>query len=172
MNCAEFNDTLYDYLDEMLDADAQSAAREHLRGCAECRHKLDREQSAARAIRRSLDQATARLCLKSDTLPSLQKALTGRSAAPSPIARIWQWFILSPWVRAGGAAAVVGALILCSRLISRHAPTPQTYTQVIDVPIQMQTYFFGKQNNAVLDAAGPSVAIAQASFTENLEPSK
>jgi len=80
MNCQDFQDNLYDYLDETLNAARQAAAREHLRQCENCRHALAREKAVAQAIRHSLEQATAGLSLRPEVGRNVLQALETETA--------------------------------------------------------------------------------------------
>jgi anti-sigma factor RsiW len=171
MNCADFNDRLYEYLDGTLDSESQAAAREHLRQCGDCRRVLSQEQAAAQSIQRSLERATAGLSLRAATLRA------ARAARESPVPaqlwlRPWQWFMVSSFRPAGAALACLALLILGMQ-VYRHAAersAPQAAAQAapgscaIDVPFQATVHLFRTQGDAVVDAIAPSAAVGRARF--------
>lgn len=181
MNCNNFKAVLHEYLDETLDADVQAAAREHLQQCDDCRRAVMREETLAKSIRHSLDQATAGLTLRPEMRRDILQALEAKTAPPNSWLHAWRSFI-SIAMRPARAGVVLLCFLLLFfgvqfyRRTAKNAstePTPQTghYTWVIHVPIPAQTYMFQHQNNAVVDAIAASVALGHAGFFEDKKPS-
>lgn len=176
MNCRDFNDRLYDYLDDTLDSDVHARIDEHLRECADCRRALGREKGLAESIKASLEHATVNLSLRPETLPNL---LVERTPSPSPAGvfiRAWQWLIACPVRPASAGAVLLAALVLFIGLEARHQPAENSGSQaaimaeenacVIDVPIQNEVHVFRRQNGTVTDVVTPGVAAGYARFVE------
>jgi hypothetical protein len=176
MNCQEFNDRLYDYVDETLGSEAQAAAREHLRQCGECRRAVMREKAVARSIRHSLDRATAGLSIRPEMLRNVLTASESKAIRTNILVQIWEWFISKPLRPVGAGAALLGALVLMAGLQARRPPTENSASRavtearqnawVIDVPIQTQIHVFRRQNGTVIDAITPSVVFGHARFLQ------
>jgi Putative zinc-finger len=180
MNCQDFNNCLDEYLDKILGAADQAAAREHLRQCAACRRALHREETAARSIRRSLDRATAGLWLRPETRRAILKEAASRATLSSAWKRAWQWYIASPLRPAAAGAALLAVLLLLigipllhrSRNDSRQTIAGSAGDNcVIDVPIQTHTRIFRLEKGTVQDAMDLGVAVGRARFPDNNERS-
>jgi anti-sigma factor RsiW len=61
MNCCQFQNDLYEYLDGALSPEARKAAEQHLSGCAACRVKLEEERQVAHVIGGGFQRATESL---------------------------------------------------------------------------------------------------------------
>src|SRR5882757_2476132 len=107
MNCQEFNERLYEYLDEALPTDVEAAAREHLQLCEDCRRALGREKVMAQSIESSLNLATARLSVGPELLRRIVEAPQARPMAPGIVSLIWEWSALKSIRFAGAAAALL-----------------------------------------------------------------
>ena len=81
MNCQDFSDMLYEYLDDALSDDVRAAAREHLGRCGDCRRALLREKTVAKSIRNSFDRATWGLSIR----PGMhRRVLAALESKPAP----------------------------------------------------------------------------------------
>jgi predicted anti-sigma-YlaC factor YlaD len=177
MNCHDFNDRLYEYLDEALSHEDRAAAREHLRQCVDCRRALLREKAVAESIRHSFDRATTGLTVRPETHRKVLEALESTSAPSSAWLPAWQRWISIACRPVGAAAALLAGLVLFLG-IQFHRQAGQGSglqatdrgdcdTCVIDVPIHTQTRIFRRQNSAVVDAIIPNVTIGRAYFCDN-----
>jgi anti-sigma factor RsiW len=54
MNCQDFKDVLYEYVDDTLSAEDRRRAHQHLERCADCRWALQRDMVIGRSIQRAL----------------------------------------------------------------------------------------------------------------------
>ncbi len=181
MNCNNFKAVLHEYLDETLPAGVQSAAREHLQHCSDCRRAVMREETFAKSIRHSLERATAGLSLRPEMRRNILKALESNSARPDTWWHIFKNFICTAVRPARASAALLCLLLLFFgvqfyRRMAKDSPPKTTaqasqYSWVIHVPIPAQTYVFQQQNNAVVDALAASVAVGHAGFFEDNKPS-
>jgi len=174
MNCQEFNEQLYEYLDEALPADVQASAREHLQRCGDCRHVLEREKAMARSLEHSLDLATARLSISPELRRRIVEAPQARPMSPGILPLIRQWFAFKPIRFAGAGVALLAAILLFVALNDRRQPAAKSSSPVppnndqaglvIDVPFQTQTHVLRQQDGTVIDAVTASVAVGHAHF--------
>jgi len=160
MNCQDFNDSLYDYLDETLGADAQSAARAHLRRCGDCRRVLLEEETVAKSIRQSLDRATADISLgpefRRDILTSLDR--TSRSIVVG-----WRRFA---WPLGIAASLLLAATIPLIRHFSGAAPAIS-----VETSYQAPTRIFRREANTILDTMSyKTVAVSETLWTGGKKP--
>lgn len=173
MKCQEFNERLYDYLDEALPGDVQARAREHLSECRDCRRALQREQAVAHSIQQSLGHATARLFISPE---GRRRILGAWKSGPVPThawSLAWRWFNSKSFRFGGAGAALLGALLLLFLGFRTHRETAASSgssatvearqpTWVIDVPIQTQTHVSRQEGVVVIDAIASSVAVGHA----------
>lgn len=163
MNCHEFNESLYDYLDGTLSPESQQAAREHLRSCASCQRALQREEASAQFLNQSLTRATAALSFRG--IASARPV----SRRPSLLAAVRLWFSSHAWSTAIVTVVILGVALFAFR--SSHHPAAPARAQlnqfaggsiaVIDVPIQITTHSFRQQDGTVMDALAPTLAYAR-----------
>jgi hypothetical protein len=108
--------------------------------------------------------------------------LDPKPIAPNVLILAWRWVFSSPIHVAGMGAAVFGALFLFLG-VQPHRPVAENSsgsavaemrqnTRVIDVPIQTETHVFHRENDRVVDAIKPRVALGHASFPEPELPTK
>jgi len=182
MKCHEVQAQLYEYLDGALDSYVQASVREHLRQCNACQSALEREKTVSQFIRHSLHRETAGLSLRSGTLRNVLQQLDPKPIAPNVLIVAWRWLFSSPIHVAGMGAAVLGALFLFFSVQPHRQPSENSSssaiaemlqnTRVIDVPIQTETHVFHRENDTVMDAITPRVALGHARFPEPEHPTK
>jgi len=175
MNCQNFNERLYDYLDNTLPGDLKSGFQEHLQECDQCRQALLREKAVAQSMRCSLNRATAGLSLHPQTLRNPRAACEPKPVSPNSLTLSWDWFISNPLRTLGAGAALLGALWLLVGVPALRHGAGDSGSQaiadslhvacVIDVPIQTQSHLFRRQNGAVVDAVSQGMAVARAGFS-------
>jgi anti-sigma factor RsiW len=182
MNCETFHDLLPEYLDETLDADAQAFARQHLRQCDACRRALLREQVFAKAVRLSLERATAGISVRPQMRQNVIRALEPKPAGSRAWWRGWPSFAFIRVRSIGVAAAFLGVVLLLLGLqfyrqeVKDSAPKTVAqsvhYTWVITVPMQTQTHVFRWHNGAIEDAVLSGASVGYASlFDDRKKPS-
>jgi predicted anti-sigma-YlaC factor YlaD len=179
MNCQEFNERLYEYLDGTLPTDVEAAAREHLQLCEDCRHALSREKVMARSIESSLNLATARLSMGPELRRRIIEAPRARPTARGIVSLIREWFALKSIRIAGAAAAVLAAVLLFVGLQNhRHpaansprpvVPNNNREIYVVDVPFHTQTHLLQQQDGNVVDAIASSAAVGHALLSEPIQ---
>lgn len=133
MNCGQFQDEIYDYLDDTLSPSEKAAAEEHLLQCGACQQAMQRELLLARTLSTRLTQAVesvnldanarrgitgAALQASSDEEPKPHRSLlllifgkreSGRGGIESSFTR-------SPWQRRLALPLAAAALILLGGL--------------------------------------------------------
>jgi predicted anti-sigma-YlaC factor YlaD len=179
MNCQEFNERLYEYLDEALPTNVQAAAREHLQLCEDCRRALEREKVMAQSIESSLNLATARLSVGPELRRRIIEAPRARPVAPGIFFLIWQWFALKSIRFAGAAAALLVSILLFVGLYNRPHPAAKSPSPVapnnnleicvIDVPFYTETHLLQQQGGHVVDAIASSAAVGHAFLFEPIQ---
>jgi anti-sigma factor RsiW len=165
MNCQQFNDSLYDYLDGTLSSEIQQAACDHLRACPDCQRALEQEQAAAQFLNRSLARATAGLCFREVPVPSAQPVGERRSFLEA----VRFWFRSHAWSAAAASLAILAVAVFVFRPARQPSvperaqlnPSAVPGLCVINVPIQITTHSFRQQDNTVVDTLAASVAYAR-----------
>lgn len=176
MNCQEFNEQLYEYLDEALPANVQASAREHLQRCEDCRHVLEREKAMAKSIGHSLDIATARLSISPKVRRTILEAPQAGPMSPGILSLIRQRFALRSIRFAGVGAALLASILLFVALNGRRHPVAKSSSPVvsnndqaglvIDVPFQTQTHVLRQHDGGVVDEIAPTAAVGHAVLFE------
>ena len=179
MNCQEFNERLYEHLDEALPTNVQAAAREHLQLCEDCRRALEREKVMAQFLDSSLNLATARLSISPELRRRIVETPRVRPVAPGIFSLIWQWFALKSIRFAGAAAALLVAILLfvglhnhphpAAKSPSPVAPNNNLEICVIDVPFYTETHLLQQQDGHVLDTISSSAAVGHALLFESTQ---
>jgi anti-sigma factor RsiW len=113
MNCHEFNQVVADYIGGELDAEARTAAQQHLGVCAACRQSATELQAAAAAIEAGIpNEAEATELTAGLRPPALTLPMTTRAAGRPRVGVILRYaavIVLAfgcGWlVRGGGASA-------------------------------------------------------------------
>lgn len=142
MNCPDFHELLFDYVDDTLAPRVKARADAHLENCASCRAAVERERTLAGSLRATLQRGTAQLSLD----PGFHDRVL-RAAAPAPARAPWwsgwrSWHAL-PLQPAGAACALlllVGLGFAAHRWSARpraasNASRPDTITWVVRVPL-------------------------------------
>jgi anti-sigma factor RsiW len=177
MNCETFHDLLHEYLDETLGADAQAFARQHLRQCDACRRAFLREQVFAKAVRLTLERATAGISVHPQMRQNVIRALEPKPAGSRAWWHGWPSFAFIR-VRSTGVAAAFLTVILLILGLQFHRrevkdSAPKTlaqsghYTWVITVPMQTQIHVFLWHNGAIEDAVVSGASVGCARFSDD-----
>jgi len=112
MNCTEFQNELYEYVEGSLAAGAQSAADEHLSQCSACRQAVDLERQTAQFLSEGFRRNVESLVLRPEvrrrilTAPECESATQVRGGV---IVGVWQRFA---WPLGIAAALLVVAAIV------------------------------------------------------------
>ena len=164
MNCHDFINCLYEYLDETLTPDLQAAAAEHLRHCADCRRAVEREQALAASLHQAMGQAALPLSYRAPAVSN-----DWCRPANSLLFRLWDW-LATPAGIVTAAAAASSLLLVAVYAVHRtarhvaNAPAAFATVCVVDVPLEPSAHFFRQENDTVVDAVESNPALAHARF--------
>ena len=178
MNCKKFQDLLYEYLDEALDAKVHADAQQHIRQCDACLHAFQREQTFAKSIKQSLDWATADFSLDSQIQQNVHRILESKPTRSNPLRNAWQSFFSIHIPQTGVVAAFVGLFVIFMGIQFHRSSVKQSspktiassdqYTCIINIPLQFQRIVFRRENNTVEDAL---ISVDPINLTCSLEAS-
>ena len=165
MNCRQFQDKLFEYVEGSLSGDDLAAAQKHLSSCSACRKPVQEEQQRAQALSARLRQSSEPLTLRPEiVLNILAASRTARPAATESLAGLWM-----RWLRLASIPAsllLIAAFVLAVHFYGRpthpggslttgYVPTPSDSRQP-DVSIEMSyrlpVHKFHQEGNLVLDA--------------------
>jgi anti-sigma factor RsiW len=159
MNCARFQDLLFEHLDGELSPDEQALVAEHLAGCPECRSLMERKKAAGAWLTKAFHDRTAGLRLSS----GFERRVLEGLEAEAPATAVRMFDALSAIVRrfALPAAAVMVVTIF---LVRGHAPRDAVHHMSVQtggdkvpttVPVQAMivstVYTFRLEGDRVVD---------------------
>jgi anti-sigma factor RsiW len=159
MNCARFQELLFEYLDGELSPDEQALAAEHLVGCPECRSLMGREKAAGARVTKAFQDRTAGLRLASGFEQRVVEGL--KAEAPATAARMFDGLLAIVRRFALPAAAVVVATIFLARGYAPrdavHHVSVQTGSEKVPTTVPVQAmivsavYTFRLEGDRVMD---------------------
>ena len=151
MNCARFQDLLFEYLDGELSPDEQALAAEHLVGCAECRSFLERENRVAKAFQ----ERTIGLKLSAGFERRVLEAVEAPAAAVGTFEGFLAFARRFAWIATMGAAAVVlAAVVLFQGHWQRDAGRPVSVeggVERVQATFVSGVYTFRQEGDRVVD---------------------
>jgi len=139
MNCQDFQNQLYEYVEGSLSADAQAEGDKHLAECHTCQQAVSQEQQRARFLFNRLQQDTKTLVLG----PEIRRRIL--SAPQRQPGILWNRFA---WPM--GVAASL--LLIVAILPVKHSPGAPPVVS-IEVSYRVPTCKFRQQGNLVLDSS-------------------
>ncbi|HXC37210.1 MAG TPA: zf-HC2 domain-containing protein [Candidatus Acidoferrales bacterium] len=164
MNCRQFQDKLFEYVDGTLSASELAAAQRHLSGCSACRKPVQEEQQRAQALSTRLRQSSESLTLRLEILRNiLSESRAPRPAATESLAGLWMR-------RLRLAAVPVSLLLIFAGVLAVHfsgtrtsgpvathpsAPAPENYQRPevsIEISYRLPVHKFYQEGNLVVDA--------------------
>jgi anti-sigma factor RsiW len=119
MNCGQFQNRLYEYVEKTLPANEQAAAQQHLAGCATCQRAVQQEQAMALKLSARLHRRTEGLSLDPEHRRNILAA--ARSSVPSP--GVWESMV-ALWNRFAMPAGIALALAVVALIVSSHFSGP------------------------------------------------
>jgi len=170
MNCSDFQEQAYEYLEGTLSRSDQSAAAEHLRVCAVCRALLAREQEIALTLNERLQQSSERLTLSPMVQNRILAKLSDRPEPHESANFFNRWWKRFAWLSASTAVLALMALLMFSLHHAGRSPEKKTARiepPKVRVPISIQLavvepiYVFHREGNLVTD-----VLIYRTNFVE------
>jgi predicted anti-sigma-YlaC factor YlaD len=166
MNCRQFQDKLFEYVEGSLSAGELAAAQKHLAGCSACRKPVQEEQRRSQALSAHLRQSSESLALRPEIVRNILAASrTSRPAVTVSLAVFWtRWLRLaavpvSLLLIAAGVLAVrfVGTPIRPGNSVpvATHVSTPADHQQPevsIEMSYRLPRHEFHQEGNLVQDA--------------------
>lgn len=152
MNCAEVQDNLSAYLDEVLDPDEHQAVASHLLVCPDCREEL-----------KTLRETIQLLHSLGDVEPppgfhqQLHARLQAKTSRLAPEARKFAWFTALPksrWFSAGMAAAVFFVVVSVGSLVAKEAGMFPLWSHDASQDLALTSEMAPSANEAAGDAGG------------------
>jgi len=167
MNCEQFQDQLFEYVEGSLAARQQGAADGHLTECVDCRLRLQQEQMVAQTLARGFRQSTERLALPPDFAGQLLRET--RSQAPVSGFSFRDTLLRFAWPVAMSACV----LIACIRAGHFFPGTPSSANRIaemavarggsevsIDFSYRLPTWQFHREGNRVVDTLSYETVVA------------
>ncbi len=163
MNCPQFQDLLFEYLEGSLAPAIRDSADAHLSSCPACRQAVRQQTQIARSFSRGFQQAAQTLALRPDIQ---RRVLAALQAEPVPLPG--QAGVLAWWQRLVWPVAITAALLLATALMTgvpfssrvsvippmrsarRDAPAPTPVS--IRLSYCVPTYTFRQNGNTVIDS--------------------
>ena len=159
MNCEEFRESIYDYLDETLSPSVQKDFEAHLADCAGCRQLLQYESQLSNRLKNDFERAISATTLdhvdRRRIVAAAERELTERSHRSKT--SLWT-HIVSP---IAAAVATLAASIWIGSQPMRFSPlAPQSLVDTDNrnrevrfrVSFSSGGYLFRKEGNQVIDA--------------------
>jgi hypothetical protein len=183
MNCSQFQDSVFEYVEESLPCMTRAAADAHLLSCAACRRLLDQQRQFARCFSDRCERDTEGLALRSEVRRRTEAAIPGPSGARvhgSPVADRWRRLF---WPATIGAAIVLGACLITgfpfrSRMPAMlKAPSLEGNSDaavLIRLSDCVPTYTFRREGDLVIDSltCNPRVVEQTLWLTQNQKAAK
>jgi predicted anti-sigma-YlaC factor YlaD len=164
MNCRQFQDKLFEYVEGSLCGDELAAAQKHLSGCSACRKPVQEEQQRAQALAARLLQGREPLTLRPEIIRNiLAESRRVRPAATESLAGLWM-----RWLRLASmpvSLMLIAAVVLAvhffgtrtSAPVATHLSTPATTDRQppevsIEMSYRLPVHEFHQEGNLVVDA--------------------
>jgi anti-sigma factor RsiW len=158
MNCREFENDLYEYLEGSLGAGTQAAAEKHLKECLLCHEKVQAERQVARSLSEGFQRATERLELPAAVGRRVMAVVAQERAAREQQRSAGSFWRRVAWPGVWGAAAsavVAGWLVLLwPGGLGTTRPRPRLAHGPVSVQLSLVTpiYTFRQEDGFVIDA--------------------
>ena len=158
MNCREFQDELYEYLEGSLSLQHQAAAEQRLAQCAACRLAFQGERETARRLSNTFRGATDSLRLPTDVERRVVTALAQpRGVAEKPRTELYFWRRWA-WPLTAAAAGLLGlvgfySFVQVPGLRMARPPSHQAGEgALVQFSYVVPTYTFRREGGFVVDA--------------------
>jgi hypothetical protein len=149
MNCRQFHDLLYEYVEGSLSAETQAAAGEHVAGCHGCRQAVRHEQQCAQFLCGHLQQDIKTLALH----PEVRRHIL---AVPRPnqesIPSLWNRFAWPAGIAASG-------LLVAAILLINHSPAAPLAVSIED-SYRVPVCKFHQEGNLIVDTVSYETIVA------------
>jgi predicted anti-sigma-YlaC factor YlaD len=176
MNCENFQDRLYEYVEGTFSSGECAKAEEHLAGCAACRRAAEKEQKLSQSLSNQLQQSSEALTLRPDIRRNILAALREKTTSPAigkSLAGLWSY-----WLR---LAVVPASLLVIAALLAIHFHDTRGH-QTFSVPVnpsahnnpeiavsvhmsyRLPTRQFHQEGNLVVDTLIDETVVASGTF--------
>jgi len=159
MNCHDFQEQIFEYVEGSLGPMASAATAEHLADCRQCRELLARNQDLDRALFRMCREDSESFTLRPETRRRILAAVGDQASSGSRFHHLREWWNRWAWPASIATSLLVAAfLIIGFPLGSRHTPTRQASPPAPHIPVLLQLslctpiYTFEEEDNQVTDS--------------------
>lgn len=158
MNCRQFQNKLYEYVEGSLDAGAQAAVEKHLEACAACRQRVQQERDVARSLAEGFKRASEGLELPAEVgrrvLAAVAEERAAREERESTVC-FWRRLAWPTALTASAAALLAGWFLFVPG--AGHGPgrsQPRVAEGVVSVQLSyvVPIYTFRQEGGLVIDA--------------------
>ncbi|MGA2244203.1 MAG: zf-HC2 domain-containing protein [Verrucomicrobiota bacterium] len=160
MNCGDFQNRLYEYVEGTLLANEQATAEQHLAGCAACQRAARQEQAMALNLSARLHQRAEGLSLDPERRRTILAEARSPVASPGSCASL-----AALWNRFAMPAGIAIALAAVAFIVSSHFSGParrgaaieraevhnSQHTVSIQLSAQVPTLRFRRNGDQVVD---------------------
>ena len=176
MNCENFQDKLYEYVEGTLYTGEHDKAEEHLAVCVACRQAVQQEQKLAQRLSNQLQQSTEVLTLRPDIRRNILAVSNDKAASPATaesIFDLWKWLRLAA---VPVSLLLAGALLLAiyfyntrGRQTNSVPITPVANNNLesavsVQMSYQLPTRQFHQDGNLVVDTLIDETVVASGTF--------
>jgi anti-sigma-K factor RskA len=177
MNCRDFQDELFEFLDGTLPPDKRAGAERHLTECGACREAVRQHQQWAQSLPARFRRETESLALRPEVKRRIEAALAAKASAPAE-----EHPLLGIWRRIAWPAAIAASLLVAAGLSLRGplrgrvqkaetARRPEPAVISIRVSYCNPTYTFRRENNLVIDTLTCTPHVVEENLSLSLDQS-
>ena len=164
MNCQDFPNELFEFVEGSLPLRHRRAAEEHLASCPACRLQLQQEQQMAQALAREFQHLTAELTLPADFSERL--LATRHPSAPEKTVLLRD-AVHALWLRLLWPVTMTACVILvCLRAGHLYPGGPRPVQPsadpavMVDLSSRLPTWKFHQEGNRVVDTLSYETVVA------------
>jgi anti-sigma factor RsiW len=186
MNCRQFQDCLYEYVEGTLSATTQAGADRHLAACHSCRVAVQQEQQFAQNLSARLRQDAETLTLRPEVRQAILRAARRQ---PAPLGMLE--FLAGLWNRFARPMAIAVPLLLVvmvlviwhfsgtrihemptARADGRHPPSALSTPPAVSIQISCRrpAYQFRREGNWVVDTLSCQTVVASGTVQPGGQP--
>ncbi|MGA2175803.1 MAG: zf-HC2 domain-containing protein [Verrucomicrobiota bacterium] len=161
MNCRDFQDEVFEFLDGTLSPGKRARAERHLAQCGVCREALRRHQQLAQSLPARLRRETESLALRPEVKRRIEAAFAEAATAPAAEHPLLGFLRQFAWPAAIATALFVAVGLSLYGPFRAHVQNTETARQPehnaapVAISIRMSycdpTYVFHRENNLVID---------------------
>lgn len=166
MNCRQFQDKLFEYVEGSLSGDELAEARQHCSLCNACQELVQKELQLKDSLSARLQQDAKTLTLRPEIARNvLAASCAARPAGPESLAGLWMRWLRLAAIPASLLVIVAGVLAVRffstptrpveSRIWTGYVSTPTNYRQPevsVEMSYRVPVHKFHQEGNLVVDA--------------------